>query len=59
MIKLAIKLLFALALAGFSTTATVGSAFAGQGDDKKEEKKADKADKKKKEKKADEEKSGW
>ena len=57
MIKLAIRLVFAMALAGFSTTALVGSAFA---DDKKDDKKADKADKKKKgEKKEEGEKSGW
>jgi len=57
MTKLAIKLLFALALAGFSTTATVGPAFAA--DEKKEEKKADKADKKKKSEKKDEAEKGW
>ena len=58
MIKLAIRLVFAMALAGFSTSALVGTAFA---DDKKDDKaqKAEKADKKKKEKKQDEEKSGW
>ena len=58
MLKLAVRLVFALALAGFSTTALVGTAFA---DDKKEEK-ADKGSKKKKEKKEqskDEGKSGW
>ena len=59
MMKLAIRLFFAIALAGFSTTALVGSAFA---DDKKDDKaeKSDKADKKKKDKKQDEgQKSGW
>ena len=57
MLKLAVRLVFVMALAGFSTTALVGTAFA---DDKKEEK-ADKDSKKKKEKKAgkDEEKGGW
>jgi hypothetical protein len=57
MMRIAIRLVFAIALAGFSTTALVGSAFA---DDKKDEK-AEKADKKKKsdKKKEDGEKSGW
>ena len=57
--KLAIRLFFAIALAGFSTSALVGSAFA---DDKKDDKaeKAEKPGKKKKDKKDDEgQKSGW
>ncbi|HVR63936.1 MAG TPA: hypothetical protein VMU50_18680 [Polyangia bacterium] len=58
MIKLAIRVVFAVALAGFSTSALVGPAFA---EDKKDDKaqKADKANKKKKSEKKDEEKSGW
>lgn len=60
MIKLAIRLVFAMALMAFSTTALVGTAFA---EDKKEDKtqKTDKADKKKKkgEKKEESEKGGW
>ena len=61
MIKLAIRLVFAIALVGFSSKALVGTAYA---EDKKEEKtdKTDKDSKKKKEKKgADKEgeKGGW
>ena len=60
MIKLAIRLVFAIALAGFSTTALVGSAFADDKKDDKTTQKADKADKKKKgDKKEEGEKSGW
>jgi len=57
MMNRVIRLIFAIALAGFSTNALVSSAFA---DDKpKKEEKADKADKKKKSDKKEEEKSGW
>jgi hypothetical protein len=58
MMNRVIRLIFAMALAGFSTHALVGSAFADDKPTKKEEK-ADKGDKKKKPEKKDEEKSGW